>query len=466
MVSPGSVASHLKIGLVNPLQLSKRFPAREVMHLYIQWIPEAKLNKPVLVKNYKSTQRGSSQDIPFSFQDFQNPNYQQYQNYQSYQNYQQNQNYPQQYFPVQQSYNTFKLLEENQSYNPRNQFSQRVPETQFQSSQPENFQFRDAQNEESDSFSDDPAPERIEEETSEELHPVAEKKHNYKLRQKRKNWVEREELALARAYVNVSKDKQRGNQQRFDAFWERVLEHFSVQMGGSDRSRHQVNSKWKDLQKKCNAFNCIYNRKMNSVASGRSEADVLQSSLSEYRRTINQKGFPHQQAWEWLKDNAKWAFVTKVGEDSPPPSSKRTKTSSSNAYTSSSDPQYPPIFSPQQQQSFSVEDSPPQRKRKGKKATSTSSTENEMFGLVKQIVGIKTATETEAEQRQRYREQKLRILEANEERKAQLLDREIENQDMEYFLRPHDHLTGCILRTVLERKRQIATKYGWELENP
>ncbi|CAH1423520.1 unnamed protein product [Lactuca virosa] len=108
-------------------------------------------------------------------------------------------------------------------------------------------------------------------------------------------------------------------------------------MGGSDRSGHQVNSKWKDLQKKYNAFNGIYNRKMSSVASGRSEADVLQSSLSEYRRTINQKGFPHQQAWEWLKDNAKWAFVAKVGEDSPPPSSKRTKTSSSNAYTSSSD---------------------------------------------------------------------------------------------------------------------------------
>ncbi|CAI9289303.1 unnamed protein product [Lactuca saligna] len=174
-----------------------------------------------------------------------------------------------------------------------------------------------------------------------------------------------------------------------------------------------------------------------------------------------------KKAWEWLKDNAKWAFVAKVGEDSPPPSLKRTKTSSSNAYKSSSDPQYPPGFSPQQQQQlFSVEDSPPQRKRKGKKATSTSSTKNEMFDLVKQIVGIKTATETEAEQRQRYREQKLCILEANEERKAQLLDREIENQDMEYFLWSHDHLTGGILRMVVERKRQIATKYGWELENP
>ncbi|CAH1441424.1 unnamed protein product [Lactuca virosa] len=157
---------------------------------------------------------------------------------------------------------------------------------------------------------------------------------------------------------------------------------------------------------KGNAFNNIYNRKMNNVASGRSEADVLQSSLSKYRRTINQKDFPHQQSWEWLKENTKWALVTKVGEESPPPSSKRIKTSSSNAYTSSSNAQYPPGFPQQQEQSFNVEDSPPQRKIKGKKVASTSSTQNEMFDLVKQIVDINTTTNTWAEQRQRYREEK------------------------------------------------------------
>ncbi|XP_023750223.1 uncharacterized protein LOC111898555 [Lactuca sativa] len=295
----------------------------------------------------------------------------------------------------------------------------------------EHFQFRDSQNVESDSSSDDPVPERNEEETSEELRPVVEKKRTFTNHQKSKKWVEREELALARAYVDCSQDKQRGNQQQFDAFWDRVLEHFNVQIGGSDQTRHQVNSKWKDLQKKCNTFNCIYNRRMNSVASGRSEADVLKASLSEYRSTVNQKSFPHQKAWEWLKDHEKWAL-------------------------------YPPRF-PQQQQPFNVEDSPPQRKRKGKKVASVSSTQNEMFDLVNHIASINTTTNIEAKQRQRYREQKLRILEANEALKAQLLEREIENQDMEYFLRPHDHLTGAILSTVLERKRQIATKYGWEL---
>ncbi|CAH1443540.1 unnamed protein product [Lactuca virosa] len=79
-----------------------------------------------------------------------------------------------------------------------------------------------------------------------------------------------------------------------------------------------------------------------------------------------------KKSWEWLKDHAKWALVTKVDEDFPPPSSKRTKTSSSNAHTISSNEQYPPGF-PQQQQPFNIEDS--LRKIKGKKTASSSSTQ-------------------------------------------------------------------------------------------
>ncbi|CAH1427082.1 unnamed protein product [Lactuca virosa] len=146
------------------------------------------------------------------------------------------------------------------------------------------------------------------------------------------------------------------------------------------------------------------------------------------------------------------------------PTPERNEKETSEELQPVTEKNYPPGFSLQQQQLFSVEDSPPHRKRKRKKATSASSTENEMFDLVKQIAGIKAATETEVEQRQQYREQKLRILEANEERKAQLLDREIENQHMKYFLRPHDHLTGGLLRTVLLKgndKLQLSMGGSW-----
>ncbi|CAI9304468.1 unnamed protein product [Lactuca saligna] len=90
---------------------------------------------------------------------------------------------------------------------------------------------------------------------------------------------------------------------------------------------------------------------MNNMASGRSEPNVLQSSLTEYRRTVNHKLFSHQQACEWLKDNTKWALVTKAGEDSLPPL-KSTKTSSSNTYTSSFDPYKANVFNSNMSLSF------------------------------------------------------------------------------------------------------------------
>lgn len=81
-----------------------------------------------------------------------------------------------------------------------------------------------------------------------------------------------------------------------DAIWERVVEHLNVQLGGMDRPRHQVNSKWKDLQKICNDFKCIFNRKMNSLASGGSKVDALKDEQSKYQRLSNQKTFSEEKS--------------------------------------------------------------------------------------------------------------------------------------------------------------------------
>lgn len=81
-------------------------------------------------------------------------------------------------------------------------------------------------------------------------------------------------MALAKAYINVSEDKDRKNQKWFEFFWEWVLEHFNQQLGGSDRSKHKANSKWKDLHAKIKQFNCIYNQKMNYHATGGFKVDI------------------------------------------------------------------------------------------------------------------------------------------------------------------------------------------------
>ncbi|CAH1444205.1 unnamed protein product [Lactuca virosa] len=146
---------------------------------------------------------------------------------------------------------------------------------------------------ESDSSSNEPASERNEEDG--ELQPISEKEHNYTDRQKSKKLVELKELSLARAYVDCLQGKQ-----------------------------------------------CINQQRMNTLASGRYEADVLKVSQSECEGLLIRKLFLMQKAWEWLKDHAKWELVPKVCENLSPPSSKQTKISSSNTYTTSSDAHYPP----------------------------------------------------------------------------------------------------------------------------
>nr|KAJ0202744.1 hypothetical protein LSAT_V11C500254030 [Lactuca sativa] len=79
----------------------------------------------------------------------------------------------------------------------------------FQKPNPKIFQFRDASNVEYDSSSDDSTPEKNEEDG--ELNPLLRKNTTIQSANNSKKWVEREELSLANAYVDVYKDNQHEN---------------------------------------------------------------------------------------------------------------------------------------------------------------------------------------------------------------------------------------------------------------
>lgn len=136
-----------------------------------------------------------------------------------------------------------------------------------------------------------------------------------------------------------------------------------------------------------------------------------------------------------------------------PHSSKWTKTPSSKANTTSSDAQFPRRFD-QQHQEMTL---PPQRQWKGKKKRYPEHQH--------QIKSLTWSTKLPTsilwtKKRKRCRDEKLCLNWENEERKAKLLDMEIQERDMQFFLNLHDHLTGDVLWRVLERKQQIAKKYG------
>lgn len=72
-------------------------------------------------------------------------------------------------------------------------------------------------------------------------------------------------------------------------FGNRVLDNFKIQLRGSDRTMHQVNSEWKNLNK----FNCIFNNKMKPRVIGRLEFSILKATQSKYKKNSKKmKAFP------------------------------------------------------------------------------------------------------------------------------------------------------------------------------
>ena len=83
-----------------------------------------------------------------------------------------------------------------------------------------------------------------------------------------KPWTPQEEVTLAQSFLSISEDGNVGNKKRRKKFWERILQDFSMRVGGSDRSTHQLNSKWRDLNNRVSLFSGLYNNNWNNRGSG------------------------------------------------------------------------------------------------------------------------------------------------------------------------------------------------------
>ena len=111
----------------------------------------------------------------------------------------------------------------------------------------------------------------------------------------------KQEVVLAMGWVAISEGGQVGNAQSTDSFWKRVLKYFANELGGTKRSHHQLNSKWRQMNRKVLAFNGIYNNLVNSRRSGQSDDDVKKNAYKFYR-TTQQANFVHEHVWDVVKN--------------------------------------------------------------------------------------------------------------------------------------------------------------------
>ncbi|MFS7939863.1 putative glutathione transferase [Helianthus anomalus] len=127
-------------------------------------------------------------------------------------------------------------------------------------------------------------------------------------------WTKKQEEALAMAYVHCSVNKEKGNQQKSEGFWKKILARYNATVGGSSWTVHQVRPKWKAMQGKLNLFNDFWHQADHLRSSGSDDAHVMKQTLKDYQK--NKGGFPHIEAWEVVRKHEKWAPVPLLGEES------------------------------------------------------------------------------------------------------------------------------------------------------
>jgi len=276
-------------------------------------------------------------------------------------------------------------------------------------------------------------------------------------KKKSKPWNTQEEVVLAKAWIDVSKDWETGNR---ESFWGQALEYFCKELGGSDRTVHQVNSKWKEMNKKITKFNDIYKNKLAAQRqSGQSEADILKLALTEYRNLNKNKGFSHEAAWGILKDNRNWNLLPlKDANNVQLQPQKKTKTSESNTYTAFSDAQFPSDLTEEEDDELNIEE--PQIPQQS---------DEQLIRVISKLTEFTSVSKQDFEDKKRHRakmeelkEEKLRIMKEEKDERLCMMREKRKDEDMRFYLRPHDHLTGVQLNVVLARKREIAQRWGWE----
>ncbi|KAL8249605.1 hypothetical protein R6Q59_006473 [Mikania micrantha] len=122
-------------------------------------------------------------------------------------------------------------------------------------------------------------------------------------------WSEVEEVALARAYIDVSEDSFVGNNQTSTEFWKHVRAQFFSAMGrDSYRTNDMIFGKWRDL-----------------ITTGENDETVMNEALMAY--ALEYESFSHIATWQVMRKLTKWHLIPKLQ------TLKRTKTSLSGKYT-------------------------------------------------------------------------------------------------------------------------------------
>ena len=152
---------------------------------------------------------------------------------------------------------------------------------------------------------------------------------------KGKNFVPEEERQLTRSVLAISQDPICGNQQKGNAFWERIYLHYGQCRPVGHRGARSLELKWGTIKHDVGKFIGAYNQIKRLNKSGSKESDIIRMAKDLYRtKTAKNTEFMFEHCWELVKDFPRWADGVSPSRQTTP--SRRVSGSSDHESVSGS----------------------------------------------------------------------------------------------------------------------------------
>ena len=122
-------------------------------------------------------------------------------------------------------------------------------------------------------------------------------------------WTAVEDIELARAWVSISEDPVKGNEQKNDTFWGNIYDLWTAKTKLTTRTAQACKNRWSTLQRAVQKFCGYFQKVLDLNESGKTDEDKIADAEQTYE-TLEGHRFNFQQCWHVLRKCPKWAITT------------------------------------------------------------------------------------------------------------------------------------------------------------
>ena len=133
----------------------------------------------------------------------------------------------------------------------------------------------------------------------------------------RRKWSPKEDKILIGAWLNTSKDPVVSNEQKADAFWNRIVDYYNASphlVGTIPRKLRPCKQRWARINEQVSKFAGCYDAALREQRSGQNDDDVMKAALDIFFNNNGYK-FTLDHCWRELRYDQKWSstYVAKDG---------------------------------------------------------------------------------------------------------------------------------------------------------